>query len=96
MTYHATGGPVRHHEVEIEAKAPAGADYLPRAVEDLRSRFGAALAPWRYGKLATGLAIELLLASPHGAGMVVDGHLAPAAYPRLAALLSAEGDVPAD
>jgi hypothetical protein len=89
VTYFLTAGPVRHHEVEIEAKAAAGADYLPRAVAALRARFGSALASWRHSKLAIGEGIERLLASPDGAGAVAGGHLTPAAYPRLDALLSA-------
>ncbi|HKZ03939.1 MAG TPA: CYTH domain-containing protein [Methylomirabilota bacterium] len=92
VTYRLAAGAVGHHEVEIEAKAPAGADFLPLAVTELQARFGSALTPWRHGKLATGLAIERLLASPGGAAMVVDGHLTPAAYPPLAALLSAGSD----
>jgi triphosphatase len=92
VTFRVDSGVVRHHEVEIEAKAPAGSDYLPLAVAELLASFPSALVPWRYGKLATGLAIERLLALPDGAEMVADGHLTPAAYPRLAALLSAGGD----
>jgi inorganic triphosphatase YgiF len=96
VTYRLAAGAVDHHEVEIEAKAPEGAGYLGRAIQDLRVRFGEALTPWRHGKLATGFAIERLLASPDGAGMVAEGHLAPAAYPRLAALLSGERDASPD
>jgi inorganic triphosphatase YgiF len=96
VTYRLAAGAVGHDEVEIEAKAPESAAYLGRAVQDLRARFGEDLAPWRHGKLATGLAIERLLASPEGAGMVAEGHLIPAAYSRLKALLSAEGDAPAE
>jgi inorganic triphosphatase YgiF len=94
VTFHLDAGAIRHHEVEIEAKASGGADYLPLAAAELRASFPSALAPWRPGKLATGFAIARLLASPEGAGMVADGHLIPAAYPRLAALLSAETIAP--
>lgn len=96
VTYRLGAGAVRHHEVEIEAKGPGGADYLPRAIAELRASFPSALTPWRHGKLATGLAIARLLASAEGAGMVAGDHLTPAAYPRLAVLLSAEGAVPSD
>ena len=95
VTYRIAGGPVRHHEVEIEAKAPEGNQYLARAVEELRARFGPALTPWRHGKLAIGLGIERLLASAAGPALVAGGHLTPAAYPRLAALLNGE-DAPPD
>jgi inorganic triphosphatase YgiF len=94
VTYRLVAGTVRHHEVEIEAKAPEGAEYLPIAAAELRASFPSALAPWPHGKLATGLAIEHLLATPEGVEMVAEGHLSPAAYPRLAALLSAGGDAP--
>lgn len=96
VSYRLALGPVRHDEVEIEAKAAAGADYLPRAVEELRGRFDGALTLWRHGKLATGFAIERLLASPESEGLLAGGRLVPAAYPRLAALLSAEDDAPAE
>ena len=96
VEYRLTAGPVRHHEVEIEAKAPEGAAYLGRALQDLRARFGEALTPWRHGKLATGFAIERLLAASDAAGLVIDGRLVPAAYPRLAGLLSGERDAPPD
>jgi inorganic triphosphatase YgiF len=94
VTYQLPLGPVRHHEVEIEAKGPGGPAFLSRAVKDLEGRYGPALKRWPHGKLATGFAIARLLASPEGAGMVADGHLTPAAYPRLAALLSAETIAP--
>jgi inorganic triphosphatase YgiF len=80
VTFRLAAGAVRHHEVEIEAKAPAGADYLPLAVAELRGTFGPAVTPWRHGKLTTGFAIERLLASPESAAMVAEGHLTPAAY----------------
>ena len=96
VTYFLAGGAVRHHEVEIEAKAAAGADYLPRAAAALRARLGSTLSPWRHSKLAIGEGIERLLASADGAGAVARGHLTPAAYPRLAALLSAEPAPPGD
>jgi CYTH domain len=96
VSYRLALGLVRHHEVEIEAKAAEGAGYLPRAVEELRARFDGALTLWRHGKLATGFAIERLLASPEGGGLLAGGRLVPAAYPRLAAFLSAEDDAPAE
>lgn len=95
VTYHLKAirldaGAVRHHEVEIEAKAPDGAAYLPRAVEALRARFGASLLPWLHGKLETGLAITRLLAAGEARPLIIGGHLTPDAYPRLAKILSDE------
>jgi hypothetical protein len=49
------------HEVEIECKAEDGAGAAAALSADLRARFGEALRPWPYGKLATGRAIELML-----------------------------------
>ena len=92
VTYHLPAGEVRHHEVEIEAKSPDGAAYLPRAGDALRARFGDSLLPWRHGKLEIGLAITRLLAAGDARAVVADGHLTPDAYPRLAVLLS---DAPA-
>lgn len=96
VTYHRDAGAVRHHEVEIEAKAPEGADYLPRAVAALRARFGASLIPWLHGKLETGLAITRLLASGRTGTLVTGDHLAPDSYARLEALLSDELAPPGD
>ena len=90
VTYRLASGPVRHHEVEIEAKADAGADYLPRAVAALRARFGDAVVSSRHSKLAIGAARERLLAAPRGAGLVAGDRLTPAGYARLDVLLSAE------
>jgi len=90
VTYRLAAGPVRHHEVEIEAKADAGTDYLPRAVEALRAQFGSALASSRHSKLAIGEAMARLLASPGGVGLMAGDRLTPAGYARLDALLSAE------
>jgi len=89
VTYHLAAGAVGHHEVEIEAKARQGADYLPRAVAALRARFGDSLTPWLRGKLETGLAISRLLAAGDARALLADGHLTPDAYARLAAILSA-------
>jgi inorganic triphosphatase YgiF len=90
VTYRLTAGAVRHHEVEIEAKADAGADYLPRAVEALKARFGGALVSSRHSKLAIGAGVERLRGSPGGAALLAGDRLTPAGYARLDALLSVE------
>lgn len=95
VTYRLASGPVRHHEVEIEAKAAAGVDYLPRAVEALRAQFGGALVSSRHSKLAIGAGLARLLAAPGGAGVMAGGRLTSAGYARVDALLSAE-PVPPD
>jgi inorganic triphosphatase YgiF len=96
VTYRLDAGPVRHHEVEIEAKAPEGAPYLPRAVAGLHARFGSALLPWPYGKLATGLALARLLTADDARALVAGGQLVAAAYLRLAEMLSREPAPPGD
>ena len=90
VTFRLAAGPVRHHEVELEAKADAGADYLPRAVEGLLGQFGSALVSSRHSKLAIGAAMARLLAAPGAAGLMAGDRLTPAGYARLDALLSAE------
>ena len=90
VTFRLAVGSVRHHEVEIEAKTVAGAEYLPRAVGALRAQFEGALASWRHSKLAIGAAMERLLAAPGGAGLMAGDCLTPTGYARLDALLSAE------
>jgi inorganic triphosphatase YgiF len=92
VTYRLASGPVRHHEVEIEAKADAGADYLPRAVAALRARFGDAVVSSRHSKLAIGAAMERLLAAPRGAGLVAGDRLTPAGYARLLSAAPARPD----
>jgi inorganic triphosphatase YgiF len=96
VIYRLAAGPARHHEVEIEAKAPAGGPYLPRAVKALRARFGSTLTSWPYGKLATGLAIARLLAAGEAGVLVAGDQLTAAAYPRLAEMLSREPAPPGD
>lgn len=71
---------IRHYEIEIEARAEENQDLLTIVVEELRAAYGSLLRKWDHGKLATGLAIEELLA----AGCLVirekDGELMPRDY----------------
>lgn len=81
------GRQVLHREVEVEARAD---DRLPgRALEALRDRFGDAVRPWDHSKLATGEALERLLAGEDpDRWLRPDGGLAAAAYDRLDELLA--------
>jgi len=85
VDFRVAGQPVRHHEVEVEAKAPEGAAAVPAVVEALAGRFWPALRPWPYGKLPTGKAVEALLAERGPEGLLDDGGaLLPAAYDAVA------------
>jgi inorganic triphosphatase YgiF len=83
---------VWHHEVEIEAKAEAGAGALAAMVDGLMAGFGDALRVWPHSKLAIGFALEGLAARGDLAGLVgPDGGLAPAAYGAIDGWLGAGG-----
>lgn len=86
VRFQAGGGPAIHRELEVEA-APGRA---PPAgiVEALMRRPEDALRPWDHSKLATGRALEALLAEGEpDRWRGPDGSLTPAAYDRMAALL---------
>jgi hypothetical protein len=78
------------HAIELEVKESAAVDAVAAAAAWLRARYGDVLRPWPYGKLATGRAIDALLA-----GGVLDpvldanGAATPAAIDRIDAWLSA-------
>jgi hypothetical protein len=95
VAYHLPAGVARLHEVEVEAKGAGRGDpaTVERVTAALRQRFGDELAPWPYGKLATGHAIQALLAAGGLDGLRdPDGTLRPAAYQRIAAHLAANPD----
>lgn len=104
VAYHLPAGVARLHEVEVEAKGAGGAELAkgapggdPATVQQvttaLRQRFGDELAPWPHGKLATGHAIQTLLAAGRLDGLRdPDGTLRPAAFQRIAAYLAAHPD----
>lgn len=75
-----------HREVEVEA--PAGGPLPSGLVEALLERFPGDLRRWEHPKLATGRALERLLARKEGGRWLGPGDaLRPAAYDRLEALL---------
>jgi hypothetical protein len=88
------GGGVRpawHHEVEVEARGPAGEAALARLEDALLALFPGELRPWPHSKQATGAATEALLSAGDAAGMVApDGDLAPCAYERIDRYLRGE------
>jgi len=80
VVYSFQGHELIHHEIEIEAVSPLGAELIPLVQDDLVARFGKSLRPWLHSKLATGWALERLLAEGRLNELVKDGLLAPAAY----------------
>ena len=83
---------VVHREVELEVFEPGGqgAELVRRAAVELRDRFGPALRPWDYSKLATGRALEALFGEKRERAGGPTGGLAAEAYDRLEAWLVAE------
>lgn len=91
VAYRLPGGPVRLHEVEIEAKtadAAVGEAAVATVAQALTADFRTALRPWPHGKLPTGRAVEELLAVGERDALVADdGSLLPGAYDAIAARL---------
>jgi hypothetical protein len=87
--YQLPAGTARLLEVEVEAKGPGGLETVQALLEALAAAFPEDLRPWPYGKLATGRAVEQLLAAGK-----LEGHLDPAgrirptAHDRLAEFLA--------
>ena len=90
VTFHLDGGHVRHHELEIEVKAPGGEDAVVILAESLVARFGPNLRRWRLGKLSTGRAVATLI-DERGRAHVLsdDGSLRPSTYDEIVERLSA-------
>lgn len=90
VRFRAGGRTAVHREVEVEA-APDG-EPPGRAAAALLERFPDDLRPWDHPKLATGQALERLLAGDDDPNrwLEPDGDLRPEAYGRLEAIL-AEG-----
>ena len=92
VVYHFNDKAIRHHEVEIEAKARDGSTVLRTVIESLIATYGPALQRWDYGKLATGKAIEELLNEGALEGLLdINNHLKPGAYDRIAGFLRPTG-----
>ena len=73
VAYQLPAGRARLLEVEVEAKGPGGMDTVQTVLGALAEAFPDDLRPWPYGKLATGRAVEELLAAGR-----LEGHLDPA------------------
>jgi inorganic triphosphatase YgiF len=78
-------------QIEIESKACGGGSAAEAMAATLQQRYPTVLRPWRYGKLATGMALERLLDGSDDRDLLhADGTLDLSAYDRLATYL--EGD----
>jgi triphosphatase len=89
VAYRLPAGTVRLLEVEAEAKGPGGLATVEALLGALAQAFPDELRPWPYGKLATGQAVERLLAAGRLQGLLDQtGMLRPGAHDLLADILS--------
>jgi inorganic triphosphatase YgiF len=87
--YRLPAGTARLLEVEVEAKGPGGAETVNDLLETLAAAFPDDLVPWPYGKLATGRAVERLLADGRLEGLLdAAGRIRPAAHELLGEFLA--------
>jgi hypothetical protein len=87
--YQLPAGTARLLEVEVEAKGPGGLETVQALLGALAGRFPEDLRPWPYGKLATGRAVERLLAAGRLEGLLdPSGRIRPAAHDLLAEFLA--------
>ena len=89
VAYQLPAGTARLLEVEVEAKGGGGLETVQALLGALAEVFSDALRPWPYGKLATGRAVEQLLAAGRLEGLLdPSGRISPAAHARLAEYLA--------
>jgi hypothetical protein len=79
-------GSVRHHEIEVEAKAAGTAKDIQEVSNTLLSHLPGALRAWHHGKRTTGRAAGVILSEHGTSGMMsASGDLLPGAYDRILA-----------
>jgi CYTH domain len=79
--YRLPAGTARLLEVEVEAKGSGGMETVQALLGALAEGFPGELRPWPYGKLATGRAVEQLLAEGRLEGLLgPDDRIRPAAH----------------
>jgi CYTH domain len=90
VAFQLPGGPVRHREVEVEAKSAGGDAAVALLTESLVRQFWPGLRPWRLGKLATGKAVAELIERQalepraEGDALADDGSVRPWVYDLIA------------
>jgi inorganic triphosphatase YgiF len=91
VAYQLPAGTARLLEVEVEAKG-GGLETVQTLLGALAAAFPDDLRPWPYGKLATGRAVERLLAEGRLAGLLdPTARIRPSAHDGLAELLAQDG-----
>jgi inorganic triphosphatase YgiF len=89
VAYQLPAARARLLEVEVEAKGRGGMETVESVLGALAERFPDDLRPWPYGKLATGRAVEQLLADGRLEGLLDgDARIRPAAHDLLAEFLA--------
>jgi inorganic triphosphatase YgiF len=89
VSYQLPAGTARLLEVEVEAKGTGGLETVQALLGALAEAFPEDLRPWPYGKLATGRAVERLLASGRLEGLLDPAdRVRPAAHDELAEFLA--------
>jgi inorganic triphosphatase YgiF len=89
VAYQLPAGTARLLEVEVEAKGGGGLETVQALLGALAEVLSDALRPWPYGKLATGRAVEQLLAAGRLEGLLdPSGRISPAAHDQLADYLA--------
>jgi hypothetical protein len=74
-------GPVRHHEIEVEAKGVGTIENIQEVSNTLLAGWPDSLREWHFGKRSTGRAVDSLLAEHGPYGIVsASGDLLPGAY----------------
>jgi CYTH domain len=90
--YRLPAGTARLLEVEVEAKGPGGLETVEALLGALAEAFAGELKPWPYGKLATGRAVEELLAAGRLDDLLDEQRrIRPAAHDLLAEFLERNG-----
>ncbi|MDQ7781878.1 MAG: CYTH domain-containing protein [Desulfomonilaceae bacterium] len=84
VRYDLPGRAILHYEVEIESKLQEHGSAVASIADALRKKFGSMLREWKFGKLATGMAIDALIRNNALSGLInEDGSLQPDAYDRV-------------
>jgi hypothetical protein len=92
VAYQLPAGTARLLEVEVEAVGAGGLEIVQTLLGALAAAFPDDLRPWPHGKLATGRAVERLLAEGRLAGLLdPTGRISPSAHDGLAELLAQDG-----